>query len=342
MLKKYSLIQAPMSGAQDADLTIAVCKAGEIGSLPAAMLSMPLLKLELKRIKEAVGKAPFNVNFFAHQEKIITDQQREEWNNTLKPYFDELGIDIKSIPKDSGRNPFNEEALQVIKEFRPPIVSFHFGLPEEELIKEVKNTGAQIWASATTIDEAKYLEAKGVDAIIAQGYEAGGHRGIFLNFDLSQQMGTFSLLPNIVATVKCPVIAAGGIATPTTLQAAFKLGASAVQIGTAFLVADEAKIRPEYKNALLDPSIKHTVITNLFSGGYARGLLNRFINELGPINKKALPFPDAGAATGVLKSAAEKTGNNDFSSFWAGQGVNLIKAGKAIDIINYLKSNGFE
>lgn len=330
------IIQAPMAGVQDADLAIAVCKAGGIGSLPAAMLGADALQAQLAKMQEAVAGALYNVNFFAHTTPTVSEEAKERWLALLRPYLAEYGIEESDIPTQASRQPFNEEMLAVLEKYRPPIVSFHFGLPDEKLLQAVKATGARVWSSATTVQEARWLQAKGVDAVIAQGFEAGGHRGMFLNMDISQQVGTFALVPNLVRLLDCPVIAAGGIGDHRTAKLALDLGAKAVQVGTAFLLADEAKISAAHRAALQSEAAEHTVITNLLSGRFARGIPNRLMQECGPIHPDALAFPLAGNAIALLKAKAEKQGKYDFSSFWAGQNALLAKAGSAAQIIDNL------
>lgn len=337
-MAKMQIIQAPMAGVQDAELAIAVCKAGGIGSLPAAMMSVDQLSQELEKLQAHCAGQVYNVNFFAHKVPTIHDEQYERWLNLLKPYLHEFGLSEQDIPQGKGRAPFSEESLSLVEKFRPPIVSFHFGLPEDKLLEAVKATGAQVWSSATTVAEALYLERKGVDAIIAQGFEAGGHRGMFLNKDLSQQVGTLALLPNIRKAVNCTVIAAGGISDARTMTYAKAMGADAVQIGTAFLLAHEAKTSAEHRAALQSPAAQHTVITNLLSGGYARGIPNRFMREVGTIHADALPFPMASVAIGFLNTIASQQGKADFRSLWAGQNAILAQPGSAAEIILRLQN----
>lgn len=337
-LNPSAIIQAPMAGAHDAELTIAVCQAGGIGSLPAAMLSAEKLCHEIERIQQAIPSQLYNINFFAHQTPTVSNEELQRWLALLNPYLQEYQIDPDLISTAPGRQPFNEESLAIIEHYRPPIVSFHFGLPEMKLLQAVKATGAQVWSSATSVAEARWLESRGVDAIIAQGFEAGGHRGMFLETDVGQQMGLWSLLPNIVRVVKCPVIAAGGISNSTMVHMALQLGAKAVQVGTAFLLAYESKINPQHRAALQSSRAEHTVITNLLSGRYARGIANRFIAECGPISADALAFPLASNAVSLLKTASEKLGKDDFSSLWAGQNALLNKEGSAQEIVQRLTS----
>lgn len=312
------IIQAPMAGVQGSALAIAVSEAGGLGSLPCAMLSTETLAQELTAIKKATHK-PFNANFFCHTPPEACVAIEAGWRRLLSPYFAELGLDPDNIGSSASRAPFSHEIADIVEAFRPPVVSFHFGLPSQDLLYRVKGWGATVLSSATTIDEAIWLEQHGADAVIAQGLEAGGHRGMFLNDDLSTQMGTFALLPQIVQAVKIPVIAAGGIASPAGVSAAMALGAQAVQVGTAYLLTDEATTSPLHRKAIKSEASRHTALTNLFSGRPARGIVNRLMLELGLINEQAPPFPLASAAIAPLRSAAESRGDFSFSPLWCGQ-----------------------
>lgn len=326
------IIQAPMAGVQDHRLAAAVCNAGGLGSLPCAMLSAEALTAELEALTEKT-QAPYNLNFFAHTPPTPDATREALWQATLAPYYTEFGVDPASIPSGPGRQPFNEESAAIVETFRPAVVSFHFGLPEPELVERVKRAGAKVLSSATTVEEALWLEQNGADAIIAQGVEAGGHRGIFLTNDMTTQMGTFALLPQIVNAVRVPVIAAGGIADARGVKAALDLGAIAAQIGTAFLLCPEATTRPLHREALKSPQARHTALTNLFSGGPARGIVNRVMRELGPISDAAPAFPLATNAIGPLRAAAEAKGSGDFSPLWSGQnasGCREIGAGELL------------
>ena len=330
---RLPLIQAPMAGVQGSRLAVAVCRAGGLGSLPAAMLSPEQLRAELAYMRNQT-EAPFNVNFFAHRPAPAqtADQQRAWWE-VLAPYYREFGLSKADVLQAGGRRPFDSQAADIVTEFKPTVVSFHFGLPEKPLLEQVKASGAVVMSSATTVDEACWLEANGADVVIAQGWEAGGHRGWFLNTDVNQQLGTFALLPQICAAVKLPVVAAGGVSNRQTVQAAFDLGAAAVQVGTAFLLADEADTSAAHRAALQSERAQHTAITNLFSGGLARGIVNRFIREAGPIQPASPPFPLAAAAIAPLKAAAEAQSSDEFSSLWAGQNALLAQPGSAAAII---------
>jgi nitronate monooxygenase len=313
-----AIIQAPMAGAQGSALAIAVSNAGGLGSLPCAMLTPDAIRNELVAIKAQTDR-PFNVNFFCHAPPTPDPRREAAWRASLAPYYEEFGIDADSIPSGPGRAPFTPEAAEVLEQFKPAVVSFHFGLPSPELMRRVRSWGAKVLSSATTVEEARWLEARGVDAIIAQGLEAGGHRGLFLGDDLTTQVGTFALLPQIVRAVKVPVIAAGGIADAQGVTAALALGAAGVQIGTAYLRCPEATTSSVHRAALKSGAAQHTALTNLFTGRPARGIVNRLMTELGPISAAAPAFPLATSAIAPLRAKAESQGSGDFSPLWCGQ-----------------------
>ena len=312
------IIQAPMAGVQGSDLAVAVCKAGGLGSLPCAMLSIDAMRDELAAITARTHNA-FNVNFFCHAPPVPSAEREAAWRAALTPYYAEFGIDAASIPVGPGRSPFSAEAADALEAFRPAVVSFHFGLPSTELLARVKGWGAKVLSSATTVEEARWLEARGVDAIIAQGLEAGGHRGIFLSDDLTTQVGTFALVPQLVRNVRVPVIAAGGIADANGVAAAMALGAAGVQIGTAYLLCPEATTTAIHRAALKSEAARHTALTNVFTGRPARGIVNRIMRELGPISSLPPAFPLAPAAIAPLRARAESRGSGDFSPLWSGQ-----------------------
>ncbi len=312
------IIQAPMAGVQTSPMAIAVSNAGGLGSLPAAMLSLDALRTELEAIRAQTTR-PYNVNFFCHAPPAPSTAREAAWRAALAPWFAEFGIDANTISAGPGRAPFTDAVADVLEAFKPPVVSFHFGLPSPALLARVRAWGAKVLASATTVAEARWLEAHGVDAVIAQGVEAGGHRGIFLSDDLTTQVGTFALLPQIVATVRVPVIAAGGIADAAGVAAARALGVAGVQIGTAYLLCPEATTSALHRAALKSPAAEHTALTNLFTGRPARGIVNRLMRELGPISAAPPEFPLATAAIAPLRAAAERAGSGDFSPLWSGQ-----------------------
>lgn len=329
------IIQAPMAGVQGSALAVAVSNTGGLGSLPCAMLSLDEMREELAAIRAQTTK-PFNVNFFCHTLPVVSAEREAGWRTALSPYFEELGIDRNSVAAGPARAPFSSEAADLLSEFQPPVVSFHFGLPPPDLLARVRAWGAKVLSSATTVREALWLEAHGADAIIAQGLEAGGHRGIFLSDDLTTQIGTFALLPQIVQAVKIPVIAAGGIADAKGVAAAMTLGAAGVQIGTAYLLCPEATTSSVHRAALRSEAARHTALTNLFSGRPARGIVNRIMRELGPMSPAAPAFPLAASAMAPLRSRAESQGNGDFSPLWSGQNASGCKEIPAADLTREL------
>ena len=312
------IIQAPMAGAQGSALAVAVSNAGGLGSLPCAMLTAEAMKTELAAIKAGTTR-PFNVNFFCHMPPAPDVARENAWRAALAPYYSEFGVDANAIPAGPGRAPFSAAVADALAAFKPAVVSFHFGLPAADLLARVKGWGSKVLSSATTVDEARWLEAHGVDAVIAQGAEAGGHRGMFLSADLSTQVGTFALLPQIVRAVNCPVIAAGGIADARGVAAALALGAAGAQVGTAYLLCPESLTSAVHRAALKSEAARHTALTNLFTGRPARGIVNRVIRELGPISAAAPAFPLATAAIAPLRAQAESQGSGDFSPLWSGQ-----------------------
>ena len=312
------VIQAPMAGVQGSALAVAVCNAGGLGSLPCAMLGPQAMREELAAIRAQTSR-PFNVNFFCHRPPQPSEEREAAWRAALAPYFAEMGIDPGAIAAGPARRPFGAEALEVLAEFRPPLVSFHFGLPAADLLARVRGWGAKVLSSATTLAEALWLQAQGVDAIIAQGLEAGGHRGHFMSGELHAQLGTFALVPQIARAVRIPVVAAGGIADARGVAAAIALGASGVQAGTAYLLCPEATTSAVHRAALKSQAAEHTALTNLFTGRPARGIVNRLMRELGPLSDLAPEFPLAGAAVAPLRAKAEAAGSGDFSPLWAGQ-----------------------
>lgn len=332
------IVQAPMAGAQKHQLAAAVCEAGGLGSLPAAMLSPAELHSELQTLQQATQR-PYNVNFFCHTPPTPDAQTQSAWQATLAPYYEAMGLVTNVASSGAARVPFNHEAADVLEAFRPAIVSFHFGLPAPDLLARIKSWGSLVLSSATTVPEALWLQAHGADAIIAQGLEAGGHRGMFLSDDLSIQVGTFALLPQIVQAVQLPVIAAGGIASAAGVAAAKALGAAAVQIGTAYLCSHEATTSALHRAALQSSAAQHTALTNLFTGRPARGIVNRVMRELGPIHPQAPAFPLATADMAPLRAAAEAQGCSDFTPLWAGQNASVCRTAAAADITcNFLQA----
>jgi nitronate monooxygenase len=316
------IIQAPMAGSTGSEMVVAVAEAGGLGSLPCALLSAEQIRAEVETIRRQT-KRPINLNFFCHPPPRVDAAREAAWRQRLQRYYVELGLDPNESVAGASRAPFDEQACELVVELRPEVVSFHFGLPEEKLQRRVRDAGMKIIASATSVDEARWLEDRGCDAIIAQGYEAGGHRGNFLSDDISTQAGTMALVPQVVDAVKVPVIAAGGIADARGIVAAFALEAAAVQLGTAYLFCPEAEISAAYRAALRKAKDNQTALTNVFTGRPARGIVNRVIREVGPMAEGAPEFPLAAGAMAPLRAKCATTGSNDFTAYWAGQAAQL-------------------
>ena len=329
------IIQAPMAGSAFSDMVVAVSQAGGLGSLGCALLSMEEARKELEAIRRKTSR-PINANFFCHPAPR-NDRAREiSWRKRLDAYFVDLGLDSNTPLPNTNRAPFDDKMCDLVMEFHPEVVSFHFGLPDKNLLLRVRATGAKILSSATTVDEARWLEEEGCDAIVAQGYEAGGHRGMFLTQDVSTQIGTMALVPQLADAVKVPVIAAGGIADARGIVAAFTLGASAVQIGTAYLYCPEAQISSIYRQALKDAKDNETAITNVFTGRPARSIVNRFMREVGPMSDGAPEFPLAAAALAPLRAKSEMAGCADFTPIWSGQAARLGRELPAAELTKQL------
>ena len=304
-----------MAGAGGVDLCVAAINGGAVGSLPCALLDPDEVRDQVAEVR-ARAKGPINLNFFCHE--MPTDVDDRKWRDLLQPYYAEYGA--KEGDGTGLRLPFDARMCTLVEDVSPEVVSFHFGLPDNELFGRVKNSGALALSSATTIEEARFLEKRGVDGIIAQGFEAGGHMGRFVGSDPAEAMGLFALVPQIVDATKVPVIAAGGIADGRGIAAAFLLGASAVQLGTAYLHASESQISDEHRQLLRNG---HTLFSNLFTGGLARGVRGRLIEDLGPVRSEAPPYPFASRALAPIREAAEKVGEFGFSTMWAGQAAPL-------------------
>jgi nitronate monooxygenase len=320
------IVLAPMAGNGTAALAIAVSEAGGLGSLPCAQLSATEIRTAIETIRRSSSR-PININFFCHTPPTVDEKRNLAWRERLKPYYLELGLDPHAPLAPPSRRPFDAEACALVEELKPEVVSFHFGLPEQHLLDRVKATKARVISSATTVREARWLESHGCDAIIAMGLEAGGHRGNFLSSDMTRQVGTFALVPQIADAVRVPVIAAGGIADARGIVAALALGASAVQIGTAYLFCPEARVPRLHLEALAKAADDDTMITNVFTGRPARGIANRLMMEVGPIASNAPDFPLASSAIAPLRAKSEPAGSSDFMNLWSGQAARLARRG---------------
>jgi nitronate monooxygenase len=332
---EFPIVLAPMAGVMDADLVIAAAQGGALGSLPCAMLSVEKAREQVNIIRQRVS-APINMNFFCHK-AVAPDPARETaWKQRLAPYYKELGVDPSAPINAANRAPFDAAMCDLVEELKPEIVSFHFGLPDPAMVDRVKAAGCKVMSSATTVKEAIWLEDHGADVIIAQGAEAGGHRGMFLTENIAEQPGTFALVPQVVDAVRVPVVAAGGIADGRGIAAAFALGAAGVQIGSAYLRCPESKVIAAARTALAQAWDDSTVITNVMTGRPARGVVNRAMREVGPISSDAPQFPHAATALAPLKGAAEKLGRVDFTNLWAGQAVRLGREMPAAELTRAL------
>jgi nitronate monooxygenase len=303
-------------------MAIAVSDAGGLGSLPCAMLDPAKARAEIGVIRQQTTK-PLNVNFFCHTPPQADPVREAAWRERLAGYYAEFGLDTAASVPAASRAPFDEAKCEIVEDLKPEVVSFHFGLPARALLDRVKAAGSVVIASATTVAEARWLDEQGCDAIIAQGFEAGGHRGMFLSDDVATQVGSLALVPQVVDAVTVPVIAAGGIGDGRGIAAAFALGAAGALVGTAYLFTPEATISDLHRAALQAPNNDATALTNLFSGRPARGLVNRLMREIGPLSGAAPAFPTAGNALAPLKAQAEAAGRSDFSNLWSGQAAGL-------------------
>ena len=319
---EHPIVLAPMAGSMDADLAIAVAQAGGLGSLPVGMLDEQKIRTQTAVFRAATAK-PINLNFFVNKQPELNNAREHAWRERLKPYYAELGVDPAAPVPSSSRAPFDVTLCAAVEEIKPEVVSFHYGLPDAALLKRVREAGCVVMSSATTVAEARWLEANGCDVVIAQGYEAGGHRGMFLTDNLATQVGTFALVPQIADAVKLPVIAAGGVTDARGIAAALALGASGAQLGTAYLFCPESKILAPHRAALKTARDDGTVLTNVMTGRPARGVINRLMRELGPISDMVPEFPLAAGALAPLHAKAQAQGSGDFSPMWAGQGASL-------------------
>jgi nitronate monooxygenase len=327
---EHPILQAPMAGVTSPQMAIATSEAGGLGSIAAAMLTPEGTRQELQMVKQGTGR-PFNVNFFVHKPPAVDAARDAQWRQKLAPYFGELGVPPDT--KGPSRAAFDGSMCDLLLEFMPKVASFHFGLPDRALVSRLKAAGILVLSSATTADEARWLEDEGADAVIAQGAEAGGHRGMFLVDDILRQAGTMALVPQVVDAVRVPVIAAGGIGDGRGIAAALALGAAGVQIGTAFMLTPEAKTGPLHRSALKQANDNSTVLTNVFTGRPARGIVNRIVREVGPMSSAAPAFPRAAEATQPLRGPAEAKGSTDFTPLWSGQAPTLAREMPAGSVI---------
>jgi nitronate monooxygenase len=332
------IVQAPMAGSDSVALARSVSSVGALGSLACALLSPDGVRDAMLALRQEMAR-PFNLNFFCHAMEALDPAATDRWKRLLRPHYERWGLEIETVAEGRLRMPFNEEMCAVVEELKPEVVSFHFGLPTPRLVDRVKRHGIRILSSATSVREAEWLEERGCDAIIAQGIEAGGHRGMFLETDSATQAGLFALLPQVKDAVSVPVIAAGGIADARAVVAAFALGASGVQLGTAYLFCPEANVSAVYRQALTQVTDNGTALTNLFSGRPARSILNRFLEELGPMSDAAPAFPYAATLVAPLRAASERAGSVEYMQMWAGQAARLARSLPAAEFTRKLAAD---
>ena len=335
------IIQAPMAGATGAAMAVAVSEAGGLGSLPCALLTVEKARAEIGAIREGTSR-PLNVNFFCHAPPQPDPEREEVWRSRLAPYRAELGVDASTNVTAFNRAPFDDAMCNLVEDVEPEVVSFHFGLPKRRLLDRVKSVGCKVLGSATTVGEARWLANQGCDAVIAQGFEAGGHRGMFLTDAVDSQPGTMALVPQVVDAIGAPVVAAGGIADGRGIAAAHALGAAGVQIGTAYLFTSESTISGLHRIALGNARDDGTVLTNVFTGRPARGLINRIVREIGPISSDTPAFPTAAGALAPIRAVAEAADSSEFSPLWSGQAANLSHFGSARELTYELAASALE
>jgi len=337
---EHPIVQAPMGGHVGPDMPPAVSGAGGLGSFPCTGLTPTQMRDAVAKIRAQTSK-PLNLNFFCHAMPRRDEAMESAWRKRLGGYYAELGVDLPASPART-LEPFGSEMCDVAIELKPEVVSFHFGLPETSLVNRLKTAGFTILSSATTVTEARWLEDHGVDAVIAQGVEAGGHRGMFLTTEPASQVSTLALVPQVVDAIRIPVIAAGGIADGRGIAAAFALGASGVQMGTAYLLCPEARISAYHRAALKSARDNLTAMTNVLTGRPARVFMNRIVREIGPLADGVPAFPLAAAAVAPLRTKAESQGSAEFSALYAGQAAALARELPARDFTLKLAADALD
>lgn len=335
----YPIVQGPFGGGlSSAELTSTVSNAGGLGSYGM----QPFTAREIIDICADIRKQtvkPFNINLWVddRDQRLSTfgDDDYQQLTDLFKPYFDELGLPVPE--KTANLGPKFEEQIEAIFEARPAVFSFVFGIPAADILEKCRALGIKTIGTATTVDEARALENAGVDAVVATGFEAGGHRVSFLRPAEESLTGTFALIPQVADQVKIPVIAAGGIADVRGIKAAMALGADAVQMGTAFLATAQSNASQDHKDKLFTPEAMYTTLTKVFTGRLSRGIRNRLTEELRASEHLFAPYPLQGKFMGHLKAyPATADSNPDFKSFWAGQSASLLKHSDASTLVKAL------
>lgn len=331
------IIQAPMAGTSTPELAAAVSNAGGMGSMGLAANTVEQARQAIARCK-ALTDAPFNANFFCNRAPVADPAIESEWLAYLAPLFDEAGVPAPTS-LEAPYLSFNDNPamLDMLLEEKPPIVSFHFGIPSAPTIQKLKAAGITLMATATTLPEARAIEAAGLDVIVAQGVEAGGHRGVFDPHDDDLGLTTIALTRLLTAHTDLPVIAAGGIMDGNGIRAVLELGACAAMMGTAFILCPESAADDAYRSTLSSDKAQHTRITAVASGRPARGIVNGLHNRIDTPGRPPQPaFPICYTAAKALQKAAQAQGNAEFASHWAGQGAPLARAMPAAELVRVL------
>jgi len=335
---RLPIVQAPMAGVSTPALAAAVSNAGGLGSIAVGSADVEATRRLIRETRALTGR-PFNLNLFCHRPPRRDPAREARWLETLAPRFRSFGAEPPARLAEVYRTFVGDEAmLALLLEERPPVVSFHFGPPPRAAADALRAAGVRLLASATNLDEARALEAAGADAIVAQGYEAGGHRGVSDPDAPDDRLGTLALTRLLAARCQVPVIAAGGIMDGAGIAAALALGAGAAQLGTAFVGCPESSADAAYRAALASPAAAHTVMTRLISGRPARCLQNRFTELAAAVDEGTLPdYPLAYAAGKALATAARAAGETGFSAQWAGQGAPLARFLPAAELVAALE-----
>lgn len=330
------IIQGPMAGGGDTvELVAAVSNAGALGFIGAAYLTPEQIIERGKAVREATSR-PFGINLFAPMPRPnVPAEDMQRALVALAPYYSELGLGAPSFSAASSSS-FDDQ-LAACLETDAPVFSFTFGLLPKSAVAEIKRRHILLMGTATTVEEARALVELGVDAVVAQGSEAGGHRGTFTGDFAAGMVGTISLVPQIADTVRVPLVASGGIMDGRGIAAAFVLGASAVQLGTAFLTCREAGVAEAYKEAILSAREDQTRITRAFSGRPARGIVNRFLSGMESHEETILPFPVQNSLTRSLRAESTRQNRAEYLSLWAGQGVRLARRATAAELVSRLE-----
>jgi nitronate monooxygenase len=327
---RYPVVQSPMAGIGTPELAAAVSEAGALGSLGGAMLPPQTLREQIEQVK-ALTDASFNVNLFAPLDPVDPGDSIEQMQEALAPWRRKLGLDSPPEPRSPAQS--FEDQLEVVLEQRPAVFSFTFGIPPRAALDALRGEEIKLLGTATTVNEAELLEAAGCDAIVAQGSEAGGHRGTFAADFEQALVGTMALVPQVADRVGCPVIAAGGIMDGRGIAAALALGAEGAQLGTAFMGVEESGAPPPYKESLREAAETDTTITRAFTGRPMRGLRTRLVDEIEGSDLRIPPYPVQAGVLADLRAAGLDQGELDVVGRLVGQGVPQVRGGRAADLI---------